>query len=148
MLIYQSPCKEYMAIYCFVQNITYKFICLFAELSQTMEVNEKCDVYSFGVLALEIIIGKHPGDLISLFLSSSTRPTANDMLLTEVLDQRPQQVMEPIDEEVILITKLAFACLNQVPRSRPTMDQVCKMLGAGKSPLEKQLHTIKLGQLH
>ena len=32
-----------------------------------MEVNEKCDVYSFGVLALEVIMGKRLGDLI-LFL--------------------------------------------------------------------------------
>ncbi|WJX77279.1 non-specific serine/threonine protein kinase [Trifolium repens] len=118
------------------------------ELAQTMEVNEKCDVYSFGVLALEIIIGKHPGDLISLFLSPSTRPMANDMLLIDVLDQRPEQVMKPIDEEVILITKLAFACLSQNPRSRPTMEQVSKMLAAGKSPLEgTQLRTIRLGQL-
>jgi len=148
MLIYQSTFKAYMATYCFVQNITYKFFCLFAELSQTMEVNEKCDVYSFGVLALEVLIGKHPGDLISLFLSPSTIPVANDMLLTEVLDQRPQKVIKPTDEEVILIAKLAFACLNPEPRSRPTMDQVCKILGAGKSPLENQLHTIKLGQLH
>ena len=30
-----------------------------------MEVNEKCDVYSFGVLAWEILLGKHPGDVIS-----------------------------------------------------------------------------------
>jgi hypothetical protein len=112
-----------------------------------MEVNEKCDVYSFGVLALEIITGKHPGDLISLFLSSSTRPMANDMLLIDVLDQRPQQVMRPIDKEVILITKLAFACLSQNPRSRPTMEQVSKMLAAGKSPLGTQLRVIRLGQL-
>jgi len=114
-----------------------------------MEVNEKCDVYSFGVLALEVLIGKHPGDLISLFLSPSTRPGANDMLLLDVLDQRPQHVMKPFDEEVILITRVAFACLSQNPRSRPTMDQVCKMLGTGKSPLVgKQLHMIRLGQLH
>jgi hypothetical protein len=59
---------------------------------------------------------------------------ANDMLLIDVLDQRPQQVMRPIDKEVILITKLAFACLSQNPRSRPTMEQVSKMLAAGKSP--------------
>ena len=128
-----------------MQNITQ--VHLFAELAQTMKVNEKCDVYSFGVLALEIIKGEHPGDLISLFLSPSTRPLANDTLLTDVLDQRPQKVMKPIDEEVILIAKLAFSCINPEPRSRPTMDQVCKMLGAGKSPLEDQLHTIKLGQL-
>ncbi|XP_004492917.1 uncharacterized protein [Cicer arietinum] len=117
------------------------------ELAQTMKVNEKCDVYSFGVLALEIIMGKHPGDLISLFLSPSTRPMAYNMLLIDVLDQRPHQVIKPIDEEVILITRLAFACLSQNARSRPTMDQVSKMLAIGKSPSKNQLSVIRLGQL-
>ncbi|XP_058737531.1 MDIS1-interacting receptor like kinase 2-like [Vicia villosa] len=117
------------------------------ELAQTMEVNEKCDVYSFGVLALEIIMGKHPGDLISLFLSPSTRSTADNMLLIDVLDQRSEQVKKPIDEEVILIARLALACLSQEPRSRPTMDQVSKMLAIGKTPLGNQLHMIRLGQL-
>lgn len=126
---------------------TRKLICLFAELAQTVEANEKCDVYSFGVLALEIIMGKHPGDLISLFLSPSTRSMADNMLLKDVLDQRPQQVMKPIDEEVILIARLALACLSQKPRSRPTMEQVSKMLAIGKTPLGNQLHMIRLGQL-
>ena len=40
-----------------------------------MEVNEKCDVYSFGVLTLEVIMGNHLGDLIS-FLSSSSSSSA------------------------------------------------------------------------
>ncbi|KAF3455562.1 hypothetical protein FNV43_RR00194 [Rhamnella rubrinervis] len=35
------------------------------ELAYTMEVNEKCDVYSFGIVTLEVIMGSHPGDLIS-----------------------------------------------------------------------------------
>ncbi|KAK9019255.1 hypothetical protein V6N11_053781 [Hibiscus sabdariffa] len=34
------------------------------ELAYTMVVTEKCDVYSFGVLALEILMGKHPGELL------------------------------------------------------------------------------------
>jgi hypothetical protein len=33
-----------------------------------MEVIEKCNVYSFGVLTLEILFGKHPGDIVSTYL--------------------------------------------------------------------------------
>lgn len=35
------------------------------ETAYTMEVNEKNDVYSFGVLSLEVITGRHPSDFIS-----------------------------------------------------------------------------------
>ncbi|KAI5397286.1 hypothetical protein KIW84_063197, partial [Lathyrus oleraceus] len=41
------------------------------ELAYTMEVSEKCDVYSFGVLILEIVFGKHPGDFVSTMGQSS-----------------------------------------------------------------------------
>ncbi|XP_060671372.1 MDIS1-interacting receptor like kinase 2-like [Ziziphus jujuba] len=56
------------------------------ELAYTMEVNEKIDVYSFGVVTLEVIMGKHPGDLISSLLLSPL--LAVDVLLKDVLDQR------------------------------------------------------------
>ncbi|KDP33359.1 hypothetical protein JCGZ_12908 [Jatropha curcas] len=42
------------------------------ELAYTMEANEKCDVYSFGVVTLEVIMGRHPGDLISSISASSS----------------------------------------------------------------------------
>ncbi|KAI8003386.1 MDIS1-interacting receptor like kinase 2 [Camellia lanceoleosa] len=62
------------------------------ELAYSMEVNERCDVYSFGVLTLEVIMGKHPGDLIyslsSSSSSSSSTSTAHGILLKDVLDQR------------------------------------------------------------
>lgn len=123
------------------------FVYLFAELAQTMEVNEKCDVFSFGVLALEIIMGKHPRDIISQLMSPSMAPTTNDLLLSEVLDQRPPQPTKVIDGEVILIVRLALACLSENPRSRPTMDQVSKAFGTGKSPLDDQFPMIRLGRL-
>lgn len=36
-----------------------------------MKVTEKCDVYSFGVLTLEVIKGRHPGDSIALPLKQT-----------------------------------------------------------------------------
>ncbi|URE05408.1 LRR receptor-like serine threonine-protein kinase [Musa troglodytarum] len=34
------------------------------ELAYSMRVNEKCDVDSFGVVTLEVLLERHPGDLI------------------------------------------------------------------------------------
>ncbi|KAI8012591.1 putative leucine-rich repeat receptor-like protein kinase [Camellia lanceoleosa] len=55
-------------------------------------VNERCDVYSFGVHTLELITGKHLGDLISSLSSlssfSSSTSTVHGILLKDVLDQR------------------------------------------------------------
>ncbi|KAM7519710.1 hypothetical protein LguiB_018672 [Lonicera macranthoides] len=54
------------------------------EYAYTMKVTEKCDVYSFGVLALEVIKGNHPNDLIDIVLSSSTE----EIQLKDMVDQR------------------------------------------------------------
>ncbi|XP_038683000.1 MDIS1-interacting receptor like kinase 2-like [Tripterygium wilfordii] len=55
------------------------------ELAYTMKVTEKCDVYSFGVLALEVLKGSHPGDIMSNASSSSA---ALQVKLNDLLDQR------------------------------------------------------------
>ncbi|KAJ0049542.1 hypothetical protein Pint_16712 [Pistacia integerrima] len=40
---------------------------IYGYLAYTMKVTEKCDVYSFRVLVLEVILDKHPRDVLSLF---------------------------------------------------------------------------------
>ncbi|GLT57443.1 hypothetical protein SLA2020_304150 [Shorea laevis] len=59
---------------------TYGYIA--PELAYTMKVTKKCDVYSFGVLALELIKGMYPDDVISLLLSSFSE---THVLLEDVL---------------------------------------------------------------
>uniref|UniRef100_A0A2N9GI99 non-specific serine/threonine protein kinase n=1 Tax=Fagus sylvatica TaxID=28930 RepID=A0A2N9GI99_FAGSY len=115
------------------------------ELAYTMEVNEKCDVYSFGVLTLEIIMGKHPGDLISSLTSSAF--TTLNMPLKDVLDQRLSLPMNEAAREVLSIAKIAIACLNTVPQSRPTMQQVSQELSTQKLHLPSTLHMITLGEV-
>ncbi|KAG4940522.1 hypothetical protein JHK87_044393 [Glycine soja] len=116
------------------------------ELAYTMEANEKCDVYSFGVFALEILFGEHPGDVTSsLLLSSSSTMTStlDHMSLMVKLDERLPHPTSPIDKEVISIVKIAIACLTESPRSRPTMEQVAKELAMSSrsSSMSPQTHT-------
>ncbi|XP_054818945.1 MDIS1-interacting receptor like kinase 2-like [Prosopis cineraria] len=115
------------------------------EIAFIMQANEKCDIYSFGVLTLEIIMGTHPAELV---ISLADKSTTDDFLLKDVLDSRLCPLRKPVLDEVILVAKIAFSCLNENPRSRPTMEQVSKELAKPpKSHSEDQFHTITIGQL-
>ena len=77
-----------------------------------MVVTEKCDVYSFGVLVLEVLMGKHPSKLITS-LNSSTSTSAP---LKDVLDDRlsPPRSLQ-IADELALMQNLALLCLRANP---------------------------------
>ncbi|GFS46645.1 hypothetical protein Acr_00g0103490 [Actinidia rufa] len=122
------------------------------ELAYTMEVNTKCDVYSFGVLTLELIMGKHPGDLISSLSfsspsSNSTSSSAKGILLKDVLDQRLPPPRNQVTEQLVVVSKLAFACLQSNPLSRPTMQQVAMKMSDQRHTAHNQFYLITLGEL-
>ncbi|KAI9074169.1 hypothetical protein K1719_043884 [Acacia pycnantha] len=103
------------------------------------------DVYNFGMLALEIIMGLYPADLISSLMGKFAR---NKLLLKDVLDPRVSPLTKPILDDVILVAKIAFSCLKKTPQSRPTMEKVSKEFArTTKSYSEAQFHTITIGQL-
>ncbi|KAK4275649.1 hypothetical protein QN277_018692 [Acacia crassicarpa] len=114
------------------------------EIAFTMQANEKCDVYSFGVLTLEILMGRHPAELTCFGTHIST---SYSLPLKNVLDQRLPPPSNLVAEEVMLIAKIALACLNEDPRSRPTMEQVSSILMRPKPFSVNQFNNITLGQL-
>lgn len=83
-----------------------------------MEVSEKCDVYSFGVLSLEVIMGEHPGELLT------SSPDMKGASVTEILDRRLPSPMEQVAEQLELLVEVAFACIQVNPHSRPSMREV------------------------
>ncbi|PIA31244.1 hypothetical protein AQUCO_05100037v1, partial [Aquilegia coerulea] len=99
------------------------------ELAYTMRLTEKCDVYSFGVLALEVIMGNHPGEFISS-LGTSSSSSAVNILVTDRLDKRLSPPIPKIFKEVVLVVKIAVACINTSPECRPKMDFVCHELSS------------------
>ncbi|XP_042495106.1 probable leucine-rich repeat receptor-like protein kinase At1g35710 [Macadamia integrifolia] len=106
------------------------FISLFSELAYTMVATEKCDVYSFGVFALETIMGRHPGE----FITSLSLPNTKDVILKDMIDPRLQPPTQLVAEDLCFSMMLAIACLHINPKSRPTMQYVSRELGCHTIP--------------
>ncbi|RWR97300.1 MDIS1-interacting receptor like kinase 2-like protein [Cinnamomum micranthum f. kanehirae] len=113
------------------------------ELAYTMRVTEKCDVYSFGVIAVEVIMGKHPGELLSSLSTSEVK----DTLLKDILDHRLPPPTDWEMKEVVLTIALALACLCSDPQARPTMRHVSQKLSASREFLLEPPNTIRFCQL-
>lgn len=99
-----------------------------------MKVTDKCDVYSFGVMALEVMMGKHPGELLaslsspSLSSTSATLSDSQELLLKDVLDQRLSPPTGQLAKAVVFVVTIALACTRSTPESRPTMRFVAQEL--------------------
>ncbi|XP_030528527.2 MDIS1-interacting receptor like kinase 2-like [Rhodamnia argentea] len=121
------------------------------ELAYTMEVKEKCDVYGFGVVTLEVIMGRHPGNLISSLASSSSSSSTNSAAsrwpLKQALDQRIPYPDGDWLGQVAFIVKMAFTCLSAKPEHRPSMEQVSQEISARRSLIISTLEDIKLEEL-
>lgn len=101
------------------------------EYAFTMKVTEKCDIYSFGVVLLELITGQSPiqpldqgGDLVNWV----RRSIQNSMPASNVFDSRLDLSSKGTIEEMCLVLKIALFCTNNLPIDRPTMREVISML--------------------
>lgn len=121
-----------------------------------MDVNKRLDAYSFGVVTLEVLMERHPGDLLSSLSSSSglssssdlSPPTANNILLIDILDKRLPIPRNQVAGAVVFAAKLALACLHLIPQCRPTMQRVSLELAKETPPLQYILPMITLVQLY
>lgn len=101
------------------------------EYAFTMKVTEKCDIYSFGVVLLELVTGQcaiqpleKGGDLVNL-----VRRTMNSMKPnSEVFDSRLNLNSKRVVEEMTLVLKIALFCTSESPLDRPSMREVISML--------------------
>ncbi|PIA55341.1 hypothetical protein AQUCO_00800232v1, partial [Aquilegia coerulea] len=116
------------------------------ELAYTMRLTEKCDVYSFGVLTLEVIMGSHPGEFITS-LSTSSSAVGDNVLLVDMLDKRLPPPVADILKEVVTVAKLALACLKTSPESRPTMYSVSHELSSCRVSFVDAFDMVTVGQL-
>lgn len=100
-----------------------------SEYAYTMKVTEKCDIYSFGVVLLELVTGKPPvqpleqgGNLVT-WVKRATHGRVSD-----IFDVRLDLSSSRTIKEMTLILKIALFCTSTSPVNRPTMREVIAMM--------------------
>ncbi|KAI3800025.1 hypothetical protein L1987_35332 [Smallanthus sonchifolius] len=106
---------------------------------KTVKITEKCDVYGFGVLVLEIVTGRRPVEYMEddvVILCDMVRGALEEGRVDECIDEKLQGKFPA--EEAIPVMKLGLICTSQVPSNRPDMAEVINILGLIKCPSESQ----------
>ncbi|CAK9263450.1 unnamed protein product [Sphagnum jensenii] len=95
-----------------------------------MPITEKCDVYSFGIVLLELVGGRRNVD----FQLSSTKFYFHAWVhekictadLSEIIDKHLNNTAD--FGQVMLLCRLALWCIQEDPTQRPTMSKVVQVL--------------------
>ncbi|KAL3618363.1 hypothetical protein CASFOL_038684 [Castilleja foliolosa] len=107
------------------------------EYEASGKATESCDVYSFGVLLLELVSGKKPVEKLSptakRAIADWALPLAREGKFGEIVDERVNGSY--VEEELRRVVLVGLVCSSGQPEKRPTMIEIVEMLKGDKEKL-------------
>nr|CAD1840890.1 unnamed protein product [Ananas comosus var. bracteatus] len=106
------------------------------EYGYTLKVDQKSDIYSYGVVLMELLTGKRP---IEPEFGESQDIVG--WIRERLRSDRAEAVLDPsigggqckhVQEEMLLVLRIAVLCTAKLPKDRPSMRDVLTMLGEAK----------------
>ncbi|XP_059317951.1 probably inactive leucine-rich repeat receptor-like protein kinase IMK2 [Lycium ferocissimum] len=99
------------------------------ELNKLKKANVKTDVYSLGVIILEILTGKSPGEVTNgVDLPKRVASIVKEEGTNEVFDLELMRDASIFGDEMLSALKLALHCVDPSPSARPEVQQVLQQL--------------------
>ncbi|EOX91923.1 ROP binding protein kinases 1, putative [Theobroma cacao] len=99
-------------------------------------VDEKTDVFAFGVLLLELLTGRRAVDSSRQSLVIWAKPLLESNKVNELVDPRLEDNYDPAEMKRALLT--ASMCINHLATMRPSMIRVVELLKNEGGPVECQ----------
>lgn len=106
-------------------------------------VDEKTDVFAFGVLLLELITGRRAVDSFQQSLVMWAKPLLENNKIKDLADPKLGDAYDTSEMKRAVST--ALSCLHHLPNMRPTMGRVVQILRAESSSGQTELKQKSLG---